>query len=185
MISLIKLWVTRREILQMKNKSWAEHISLFILIIALFVMAIFMQNNNKASEERKIVGIHIKGEVSAPGYYELEYGSRVKDAILAAGSETKDAELSGINLAMNLSDGEEIVIPKKSDLSTSNNSKLININTADMYKLCKLDGIGESSAASIVDYRAKNGVFKTVNDLKKVKGIGNSKFNAIKDKITV
>lgn len=184
MISPIKLWVTRREILQMKNKSLAEHISFFILILALVGMAIFMQNN-KGSEERKIVGIHIKGEVSAPGYYELEYGSRVKDAILAAGSETKDAELSGINLAMNLSDGEEIVIPKKSDISTSNNSKLININTADMYKLCKLDGIGESIAASIVDYRAKNGVFKTVDDLKKVKGIGNSKFNAIKDKITV
>ena len=168
----------------MKNKSLAEHISLFILIIVLVGMAIFMQNN-KGSEERKIVGIHIKGEVSAPGYYELEYGSRVKDAILAAGSETKDAELAEINLAMNLSDGEEIVIPKKTDLNTVSDSSLININTADMYKLCKLDGIGESIAASIIDYRAKNGVFKTVNDLRKVKGIGNSKLNAIKDKITV
>lgn len=168
----------------MKNRSLAQHISFSILLIAIVGMAIFMKNNN-ASEERKIVGIHIKGEVSAPGYYELEYGSRVKDAILAAGSETKDAELSEINLAMNLSDGEEIVIPKKSDSKTSNNSNLININTADMYRLCKLDGIGESIAADIIDYRAKNGIFKTVNDLKKVKGIGSSKFNAIKDKITV
>lgn len=169
----------------MKNKSLAEHISFSILIIVLVGMAIFMKYDNKGSEERKIVGIHIKGEVSAPGYYELEYGSRVKDAVLAAGSETQNADLSEVNLAMNLSDGEEIVIPRKSDSNTRSDSKLININTADMYQLCKLDGIGESVASSIIDYRAKNGVFKTINDLKKVKGIGNSKFNAIKDKITV
>ncbi len=169
----------------MKNKSLIENISFFILLIVLIGIAIFIKQDDKGSEARKIVGIHIKGEVSAPGYYELEYGSRIKDAILAAGSETKEADLSVINLAMNLSDGEEIVIPKKTDSSTNSNTDLININTADMYKLCKLDGIGESIAASIVDYRIKNGAFKTVKDLKKVKGIGNSKFNEIKDKITV
>lgn len=169
----------------MKNKSLIENISFFILLAVLVVIAIFMKHDTRESEVEKIVGIHIKGEVSAPGYYELQYGSRIKDAVLAAGGETKKSDLSQINLAMNLSDGDEIIIPKKSNLDTSNNSDLININTADMYKLCKLEGIGESIAANIIDYRIKNGDFKAISELKKVKGIGSSKFNTIKDKITV
>ena len=83
-----------------------------------------------------------------------------------------------------LVDGEEIVIPAKTENNDSGTG-LININTADMYKLCKLDGIGESTATKIINYRVENGGFKSIEELKKVKGIGTRKFNEIKDKITV
>ena len=140
--------------------------------------------NIAKTDEKKIVGIDIKGEVVAPGYYELEYESRVKDAIKVAGGETENADLSGINLAMKLADGEEIIIPAKTKGEKSHSEK-ININTADMYTLCKLDGIGEATASDIIEYRNEKGGFKNITDLKKIKGIGVKKFNKIKDKITV
>lgn len=165
----------------MKDKSFIHDILFYGFAILVVVLLVFPKDAIK-KDERKIVGIDIKGEVLAEGYYELEYGSRVKDAILAAGGETPDADLSTINLAMKLIDGEEILIPRTEE---NQNKGVININTADMYKLCKLDGIGESLASNIIKYRSENGRFKTVNELKKVKGIGAEKFNKIKNKITV
>lgn len=158
-----------------------------IIVAAAMATIIIMQTyyNRSNDFERKIVGIHIKGEVKAPGYYELEYGSRIKDAVIAAGSETQNADFTDVNLALILADGDEIVIPACGEKEKGNNTGLININTADMYKLCKLDGIGEKLAASIISYRSEKGKFKSINDLKKVEGIGNSKFNKIKDKIEV
>ena len=167
----------------MKDRPIIQDILFFAFAIIVVMILIFPKGIVKR-EERKIVGIDIKGEVNAPGYYELEYGSRVKDAIIAAGGETQKADLSTINLAMTLIDGEEISIPKRGE-GAGTYSKLIDINTADMYKLCKLDGIGEALATDIIDYRAKNGKFKSIEELKKVKGIGEKKFNKIKDKISV
>ncbi len=167
----------------MKDRPIIQDILFFAFAIIVVMILIFPKGIVKR-EERKIVGIDIKGEVNAPGYYELEYGSRVKDAIIAAGGETQKADLSTINLAMTLIDGEEISIPGRGE-GTGTYSKLIDINTADMYKLCKLDGIGEALATDIIDYRAKNGKFKSIEELKKVKGIGEKKFNKIKDKISV
>lgn len=164
----------------MKDKSFLHDILFYGFALLVVAMLVFPKNFD--SDKRKIVGIDIKGEVFAQGYYELEYGSRVKDAILAAGGETPDADLSTINLAMSLVDGEEIIIPRAEE-KTGKSS--ININTADMYRLCKLDGIGESIASNIIKYRSENGKFKTIDELKKVKGIGKEKFNKIKDKITV
>lgn len=170
----------------MKDKSLIRDILFFLLVFAIIGVAIITQSGSKNDgTDRKIVGIHIKGEVEAPGYYELEYGSRIKDALLAAGSETENANLSEINLALKLADGEEIVIPAKGGSDSEKQSDLININTADMYRLCKLDGIGEALASNIINYRAEKGSFKSINDLKKVGGIGSSKFDKIKDKITV
>ena len=170
----------------MKEKNWLSEVLFYVFILIGIGMILLSQSGeNKGSEELKIVGIHIKGEVNAPGYYELEYGSRIKDAIMAAGGETKNANLSDINLARQLGDGEEIIVPLVNNPDAANKSDLININTADMYKLCQLDGIGESIAVSIIEYRTKNGPFKNISQLKKIDGIGNSKFNNIKDKITV
>ena len=165
----------------MKDKSFLHDILFYGFAILVVALLVFPENAIK-KDERKIVGIDIKGEVLAEGYYELEYGSRVKDAILAAGGETSNADLSTVNLAMTLIDGEEIIIPRAEEKI---GKSLINLNTADMYKLCKLDGIGESLATNIINYRSKNGKFKTVDELKKVKGIGSEKFNKIKNKITV
>ena len=129
-------------------------------------------------------GIHIKGEVNAPGYYELPEGSRYKDAIIAAGGETSDANLETINLATLILDGEEIFVFSKTN-SSSNAAEKTNINTADLYKLCKLDGIGEKTAQNIIDYRSKKGPFVKIKDLLKVNGIGEEKLKSIEDLITV
>ncbi len=165
----------------MKNKGIIHELLFYGFAIIVAMILVFPKNAKK--EEIKIVGIDIKGEVVAPGYYELEYGSRIKDAIMSAGGETEKADISSVNLATKLVDGEEIIIPSAE--SDARKSSLININTADMYKLCKLDGIGESIAGKIIDYRAQNGKFKKIDDLKKVDGIGKQKFDKIKDKITV
>lgn len=183
MILQIKRLNLQKENSAVKNRSIINDV-LFFAFAIIVIALITLPGNIGKNEERKIVGVNIKGEVRAPGYYELEYGSRVKDAIIAAGSETRQADLTSINLALRLSDGEEIIIPKAGTNLEIQNS-LININTADMYKLCKLDGVGETLATNIINYRSEKGEFKSVSDLKNVKGIGSSKFNKIKDKITV
>ena len=166
----------------MKDKSFIRDIIFYLFLLAA-VLLLVLPKNSFEEKEKRIVGIDIKGEVTAPGYYEFEYGSRVKDAIIAAGGETENADLSSVNLAMQLVDGEEIVIPGSE--GSINGTSLININTADMYKLCKLEGIGESIATEIINYRAENDGFKSIEEIKNVKGIGSSKFEKIKDKITV
>ena len=168
----------------MKDKPIIHDILFYAFALIVAGILIFACKDGGIIDEKKIVGIDIKGEVYAEGYYEFEYGSRVKDAIIAAGGETEEADLSTINLAMILVDGQEIVIPSKIENDIRSDGK-ININTADMYKLTKLDGIGNSLATNIVEYRAEKGPFKKVEDIKKVKGIGKEKFENIKDKITV
>ncbi len=160
--------------------------TLFWMILVVIVGgAVFINKYENTKEEEKIVGVHVKGEVSAPGYYELPYGSRVKDAVRFAGGETDNADLAALNLAMKLRDGEELIIAKKGEAVESEQGGKININTADSYNLCKLEGIGEKLAARIIAYRAEKGSFKTTEALKKVEGIGEENFNKIKDKITV
>lgn len=167
----------------MKDKSLLQDILFYVFALIAAAILVFANSNSKV-EDRKIVGISIKGEVNAPGYYELEYGSRIKDAIKVAGGEKNSADITTINLSALLADGEEIEIPVKTGVD-NDSTEIININTADMYKLCKLDGIGESIANDIVQYRAENGAFKNIDELKKIKGIGKQKFDKIKDKITV
>lgn len=139
----------------------------------------------KKKEEKTIIGVHIKGEVNAPGYYELSYGSRLKDVIDLAGGETESADLSKVNMAIVLRDGEEIVIPESGGEVNKNTDGKVNINSADLYQLCKLDGVGEVLANNILEYRAKNGPFKSIDAIKKVDGIGEEKFKNIKSKITI
>lgn len=172
----------------MKTKT--KDIVFFIIVVLIVVAATLLSMDKKKTQEAQtIVGVHIKGEVNAPGYYELSYGSRTKDAILYAGGETENADLTNMNLAQVLRDGQEIVVNAKAgeedvDSNSSATSK-INLNTADMLALCKLDGIGESTAIKIIEYRKVHGMFRTIDELKKVKGIGEAKFNNIKDYITV
>lgn len=147
-------------------------------------------------EEKPKIYVDIAGEITNPGVYILDEGSRVNDLIIMAGGVTKEANLSNVNLAYILSDGIKITIPNKKDLSTKNiiqssivgNSKnigVVNINQADVEELMTLSGIGESIAMSIVEYRNANGNFKKKEDIKNVSGIGESKYSKIKDKITV
>jgi len=134
--------------------------------------------------------IDIQGEVKTPGVYELPINSRVNDAIKAAGGAKSSADLSFINQARLIKDGEQIYIDKKS-ISTSNfrritaASGIININRATAKELDKLPGIGPVIASRIVEYRTLNGFFQSIDDLKKVQGIGASTLEKFKTKIRV
>ena len=129
---------------------------------------------------------------------EVAEGSRVKDVIEKAGGVTPQADLGRVNLAYVVQDEQKIVIPnideKKDDntfrfvdeseefIETESTSK-ININTATQSELEVLTGIGPSMASKIIDYRKQNGKFKTIDDIKNVPGIGDSKFQSIRDEI--
>ncbi len=147
-------------------------------------------------EEDQIIMVHISGEVYKPGLVELELGSRVTDAVELAGGLKKDADMDRINLAKKLIDEEKIYIPKigedevpieASSVGMSNdvnNNGQININTCTKEELMSLPGIGEVLAGRIIEYREQN-PFKTIEDIKNVSGIGDKKFESIKDLITV
>jgi competence protein ComEA len=135
--------------------------------------------------------VDVTGAVNRPGVYSLTGRSRVIDAIKAAGDSAPGADLSTINLARVLNDGEQIYV----DLTVVNSSgqrvskKIasgpININRATLRQLDSLDGIGPVIASRIIDYRKKNGSFLTIDDLQKVSGIGAAKFAQIKSKVRI
>ena len=135
--------------------------------------------------------IDVTGAVNKPGVYTLSANSRVIDAIKAAGDSAPGADLSTINLARTLSDGEQIYVDTTVVNSTgvrvskSVRKGPININRATVAQLDALDGIGPVIAKRIVEYRKVNGPFATVEDLQKVSGIGAAKFAQIKSKTRV
>lgn len=146
-----------------------------------------------------VVVVHVVGEVKEPGVYDLPANSRVTDAIEAAGGATKDADLTSINLARVLFDGEQIFIgninsaaaPSTSSSSSSSSSSStnpagrININMANAAQLDQLPGISPVIAGRIVEYRNQNGPFRQLTDLKQVSGIGDAIYDKIKDLITL
>ena len=152
--------------------------------------------------QKKIV-IHITGEIKKEGIIEINEGGRISDAIEEAGGLTNEADLNKINLAYELEDGQKIYIPNKKDKDVNeyitdgayesvlqgdkieSNTSYININKATAEELQTLNGIGESLAKSIIEYRETNGKFKNKEDLKNVAGIGDSKYDKIKDDIKV
>ena len=175
---------------------------------------ILIENENKIenieenqTQEIEEIAIHIVGEVKNEGIVYLEKGSRIIDAIEKAGGETKEADLSQINLAYELQDGQKIYIPNKKEkiseyitMSSGNNVVIeentsqnnnkgeenkVNINTANQSELDSLPGIGPSLAQRIIEYREPNGNFQKIEDLQNVKGIGDAKYSDIKDNVTV
>lgn len=147
-----------------------------------------------ASNRAKIM-VEIKGEVKKPDVYEIEDGSIIRDLINIAGGLTEKSNIDGINRAEKLRDNQLIVIPDKD--SANNNGTIvstqsgvssegiININSASLSELQKINGIGEVKAQSIIDYREKNGGFKSIEDIKNVEGIGAKTFDKIKDKLSI
>ena len=147
------------------------------------------------TEAVAVVTVDVAGAVKTPGVYSLPANSRVMDAIKAAGDKLKGADLSDINLARVIKDGEQIYIypPSKGGSSVrispqrakAKSSGPIALNRASAKDLESLDGIGPVLAARIVAYRNQNGPFLTVDDLMKVSGIGSVKFSQFKEKLRV
>ncbi|WP_374965853.1 helix-hairpin-helix domain-containing protein [Lysinibacillus sp. RS5] len=150
------------------------------------------------------VFVDIKGAVLYPGVYELQPDQRIIDAVQLAGGYTQDANTQLINHAQKVQDEMVIYIPRegeKLDEITSNmltmptsgtsqgnngmEDQKVNLNKADEAALTTLSGIGPSKAQSIISYREENGGFKTIEDLKKVTGIGEKTYEKLKDSITV
>ena len=135
--------------------------------------------------------VDVTGAVNNPGVYALTGKSRVIDAIKAAGDSAPGADLSTINLARVLNDGEQIYVDSTviNSAGVRVSKKLpsgpININRATARQLDALDGIGPVIAARIVEYRKVNGSFLSVEDLQKVSGIGAAKFAQIKAKVRI
>lgn len=163
---------------------------------------IITEKTEEKSDEDDYIYVHIIGEVKNNGIIKLKAGDRLINAIEAAGGVTEQADLSQINLAYVLSDGNKIRIPNINDkndntnyitngsgenviIGEEKNNAKININIATQSELETITGVGPSTAAKIIEYRNKNGKFKKIEDLKKVGGIGEGKFNNLKDEITV
>lgn len=163
----------------------------------------------QAAPTKSPVAVHVIGAVPRPGLYEFAEGSRVQDAIDAAGGLLTSADAASINLAALLEDGQQLNIPYQTgqevvsddsaplDLPNdeeepatpldedSIDTELVNINTATKDELDSLPGIGPTIAQRIIDYRNENGAFNTIEEIMNVSGIGSATFEEIQDLITV
>ena len=143
-------------------------------------------------KEDSLIMVYISGQVYSPGIYELVLGDRVVDAVNMAGGLSKQADLDKINLAKKVNDEEKIYIPAigeeipfSVDVETnSQESGKININVASSADLESLPGIGEVIAGRIIEYRKTN-KFNSIEDILEVSGIGDAKFESIKDLISI
>jgi competence protein ComEA len=179
-----------------------QKIALSIIAAIVLVLSIFMvvRGNTQANAVPEIIPVTIAepeifvdvtGAVNNPGVYSLTGRSRVIDAIKAAGDSAPGADLSTINLARVLNDGEQIYVD--STVVNSSGQRVskkvalgpININRATLRQLDSLDGIGPVIAGRIIEYRKRNGSFLTIEDLQKVSGIGVAKFAQIKSKVRI
>lgn len=135
--------------------------------------------------------INVAGKVSNPGVYQLPQGSRVIDAIKAAGNQLKGVDISDINLARVLVDGEQILIGSSNNTNPKSKPKKITVdnpldlNRATLAQLDTLPGIGPVTSQRIIDYRKKVGRINSVDELKKISGLGGAKFEEIKPLLRV
>ena len=147
--------------------------------------------------------VHVSGAVRHEGVYKLKFGDRLLDAVNEAGGAVANADLSAVNLAEAVKDGEKIMVPVKQAavevISADQNiglpagkvrtsaapSQKVNINTADQKALDSLPGIGAATAQAIIEYRVKNGPFSRVEQIMEVPRIGQAKFARIKDRIMI
>lgn len=146
----------------------------------------------------EVVVLHVVGAVVDPGIVELPLGSRVVDAIAAAGGPTDAADLAGVNLARTLVDGEQLRVPQVGELPPAGSGGAggagstgvgadgrVNINTADVAALETLPGVGPAIASRIVAWREENGPFRSVDELGAVSGIGEKTLDGMRDQATV
>lgn len=165
---------------------------------------------DEEAQAREFLTVEIAGEVHQPYVYDVPQGSRVIDGIKAAGGLTDSADTRDTNLAAPLVDGMKVYVPSKlevnavevttgikagssyvsgstaikSEASQSDSGK-VNINTADSVRLQTLNGVGPATAEKIISYRTEKGPYKTIDDIKKVSGIGEKTYEKLKEHIIV
>lgn len=173
------------------------------------------ETNIEENEDDTKIFVYVTGAVKNEGIVEIKEEGRIADAVEAANGFTEEADISQINLAYKLEDGQKIYIPSIKDEKIKEEEKVlekeyvtdeagddiiieddissvkskkdgkININTAMESELEEIPGVGESTAKKIIEYRKNNGKFKEIEDIKNVSGIGDSKFENMKEKICV
>ncbi|EEI9899150.1 helix-hairpin-helix domain-containing protein [Listeria innocua] len=158
-----------------------------------------LNTEEKPQKEEKKNATHIyidiKGAVRTPGVYKLPVDARVQDVVKVAGGLTEDADNSKLNLAEKLKDEMSIYVYKngeagseevvKDDIESSETDKKVNINSATKVDLQQVPGIGDSKATAIIEYREKEGLFQTIEDLKNVTGIGEKTVEKLKEYLDV
>jgi len=153
-----------------------------------------------ATKKGARVTVHVAGSVAKPGVYDLAGGARVIDAIEAAGGGAPDADLNRLNLAAKVADGQRVLVQRVGEAAPAGStsaggsggdggsvdpSGLVNLNSATQAELEALPGIGPSLAGSIITERERRGGFRSVNELRDVRGIGEKRFADLKDKVTI
>lgn len=149
----------------------------------------------KQEADAPTIAVYVTGAINKPGVVKLAAGSRVIDAVNLCGGVLPTADVDKVNMAQPLKDGAQVSVPAKPAAGTGSQDGRspaaaqgdgkVNINTADVKAFDSLPGIGPALAQRIIDYRAAEGSFQTLEDLKKVRGIGEEKFAKMKDKITL
>ena len=155
------------------------------------------------TQKKEQIAVYVCGGVVRSGVVSLDGGARVIDAVNACGGALPNADVTKINMAKLLKDGEQIQVPIQEEAlseqnltaehtkkvinksSQTNNYGLVNINTADQAELDSLPGVGPSTAAAILEYRKQIGSFQSIEEVKKVRGIGEAKFKKLADRITI
>jgi competence protein ComEA len=138
--------------------------------------------------------VHVTGAVRRPGVYRLPAWARLDLAVRRAGGAAKGADLEGVNLAAKVSDGQQVVVPRKGAAGVAAAAvgaagagtatpAPISLNTATPEQLDQLDGVGPATAQKILEWRREHGGFRSVDDLKQISGIGPKRFAALKDKL--
>ena len=145
-----------------------------------------VKEDDVSDKDTEYIFVYVCGAVNLEGVYELPSGSRVYEAIEAAGGFREDADKSNVNQAEVLEDEERIYVPAVGEETQEDSSKdgKVNINKASKEELMTLPGVGESRAESIIQYREENGEFRSVEDIMQVSGIKEGLFEKIKDMIT-
>ena len=194
-----------------EHKDMLKKAGIVVLMIVLGLVVSVVKNSGQEDvqaqeatavteeESAAVIYVDVGGEVNQPSVVELSDGSRVTDAIAAAGGLTEKADLTDINRAAFVSDGEKIFIPSQeesdsegvisgqsgSSSSARSSDGKININTADSSQLQELNGVGPATAEKIINYRKQNGRFQSIEDIKNVSGIGDKTYEKLKDHIRV
>jgi competence protein ComEA len=178
-----------------------------LLIAALFVAGRFLADAGSASEsgssaEPGAAGelraeptprlvVHVVGAVRRPGLYRLADGARIADALRRAGGATRRADLSLVNLAAPVSDGTQVVVPRRAPPAPASAGQgggdlgaaagPVHLNTATVEQLDELPGVGPVTAQKIIEYREQHGAFSSVDDLDAIPGIGPARLEQLRE----